>query len=100
MTNFECKDAILEHAAGPPSEPVWPAAEFIVSNPPFLGDKMMRAVCGDEYVDRLRAALRRARAKGADLCCYWFEKARAQIVAGECRRAGLLATQGIRAAEP
>ena len=32
----------------------------------------------------------------ADLCCYWFEKARAQIASGKCRRAGLLATQGIR----
>src|SRR5262245_29135047 len=32
----------------------------------------------------------------ADLCCYWFEKARAQIEAGKCKRAGLLATQGIR----
>ena len=32
----------------------------------------------------------------ADLCCYWFEKARAQIAAGKAKRAGLLATQGIR----
>ena len=32
----------------------------------------------------------------ADLCCYWFEKARAHIAAGKCKRAGLLATQGIR----
>ena len=32
----------------------------------------------------------------SDLCCYWFEKARAQIEAGSCRRAGLLATQAIR----
>jgi hypothetical protein len=32
----------------------------------------------------------------ADLCCYWFEKSRAQIKAGKCGRAGLLATQGIR----
>jgi len=32
----------------------------------------------------------------ADLCCYWFEKARAHIQAGRCWRAGLLATQGIR----
>ena len=28
---------------------------------------------------------------------YWFEKARAQIAAGKTKRAGLLATQGIRA---
>ena len=32
----------------------------------------------------------------ADLCCYWFEKARAQIERRKCTRAGLLATQGIR----
>jgi type II restriction/modification system DNA methylase subunit YeeA len=32
----------------------------------------------------------------ADFCCYWFEKARQQIENGKCRRAGLLATQGIR----
>ena len=32
----------------------------------------------------------------ADLCCYWFEKARQQIEKGKCKRAGLLATQGIR----
>jgi hypothetical protein len=33
---------------------------------------------------------------GADLCCYWFEKARAQIANGRAKRVGLLATQGIR----
>jgi len=32
----------------------------------------------------------------SDLCCYWFEKSRAQIEKGLCDRAGLLATQGIR----
>ena len=32
----------------------------------------------------------------ADLCCYWFEKAREQIERAKCNRAGLLATQGIR----
>jgi hypothetical protein len=32
----------------------------------------------------------------ADLCCYWFEKARAQIAEGKTHRAGLLATQSIR----
>ena len=32
----------------------------------------------------------------ADLVCYWFERARAQIAAGKAKRAGLLATQAIR----
>jgi len=30
------------------------------------------------------------------LVCYWFEKARAMIEEGKVKRAGLLATQGIR----
>ena len=33
---------------------------------------------------------------GSDLCCYWFEKAREQIVGRKCKRAGLLATNSIR----
>src|SRR5207237_6469874 len=32
----------------------------------------------------------------ADLCCYWFEKARELISSHPCSRAGLLATQNIR----
>ncbi|MFO8007518.1 MAG: type IIL restriction-modification enzyme MmeI, partial [Candidatus Brocadiia bacterium] len=61
-----------------------------------LGDKLMRGALGDDYVDKLRA-LYEGRIPGqSDLCCYWFEKARAQIAGGQCDRAGLLATQGIR----
>ena len=33
---------------------------------------------------------------GSDLVTYWFEKARAQIEAGKCQRAGLVATNSIR----
>jgi hypothetical protein len=33
---------------------------------------------------------------GADLVTYWFEKARAQIEAGKCKAAGLVATNSIR----
>ncbi len=33
---------------------------------------------------------------GADLVCYWFDKARAQIAAGALQRAGLVATNSIR----
>ena len=47
-------DAILdltdpEH----PAEPEWPAAEFIVGNPPFLGSKLIRTGLSDEYIDTL-----------------------------------------------
>ncbi|MFO1421136.1 MAG: hypothetical protein U1F59_09460 [Candidatus Competibacteraceae bacterium] len=33
---------------------------------------------------------------GPILVCYWFEKARAQIEAGQAQRAGLVATNSIR----
>jgi type II restriction/modification system DNA methylase subunit YeeA len=90
-------DAILdlsdpEH----PSEPEWPAAEFIVGNPPFLGGKLLRSYMGDEYVDRLFSLWRDRVKPEADICCYWFEKGRQQIERGRARRVGLLATQGIR----
>ncbi|MEI6787233.1 MAG: DNA methyltransferase, partial [bacterium] len=100
VANAECKEPACSEPASPELvegvEPDWPTVDFIVGNPPFLGDKIMRRELGDAYVDRLRA-LYDGRIPGqSDLCCYWFEKARAHIAAGKCKRAGLLATQGIR----
>ncbi len=90
-------DAILDLSdPGNPAEPEWPAAEFIVGNPPFLGAKDMLDELGDDYTGRLRQTYRHELDGAVDLCCYWFEQARAQIAAGRTRRAGLLATQAIR----
>jgi len=95
--NFQCKDAILDltDPAGP-KEPDWPAVDFIVGNPPFLGTKKLRSELGDEYVDKLFALYGGRIPNFSDLCCYWFEKGRAHIEHSKCKRAGLLATQGIR----
>ena len=90
-------DAILardEH--GNPVEPEWPDAEFIVGNPPFLGRGYLRNELKDEYTDDLYELYSGRLPNSSDLCCYWLEKARAQIAAGKTKRAGLLATQGIR----
>ena len=94
--NFRNVDAILDRSGEQPQEAVWPPADFIVGNPPFLGDKMMRAELGDDYVKTLRKLYENRVPGAADLCCYWFEKARAQIENGQTKRAGLIATQGIR----
>lgn len=97
MTAFELKDAILDRADPEnPAEPEWPPVEFIVGNPPFLGGKRMRTELGDDYVKSLFSVWKGRVRPEADLCCYWFEKARQQIERGKCKRAGLLATQGIR----
>ena len=95
--NFRNMDAIVSiDGDGKPSEPEWPTVDYIVSNPPFLGGKLLRTNLGDEYVDRMFSVWSGRVAAESDLCCYWFEKARRHIQAGKCQRAGLLATQGIR----
>jgi len=77
-------------------EPAWPAVDVIIGNPPFLGDKKMRAELGDQYVDDLRKLYGDRIPGQSDLVCYWFEKARAMIEEGKVKRAGLLATNSIR----
>ena len=93
LHTVECRDALLNLDG---SEAVWPEAEFIVGNPPFLGDKKQLAELGEDYVATLRQTYAGRVPGGADLVCYWFEKARAQIEAGRAQRAGLVATNSIR----
>jgi type II restriction/modification system DNA methylase subunit YeeA len=117
LEGFENKDALLrevfkrqpkdlkeaqaeEHAPDASTkgyvEREWPACEVIVGNPPFLGTKKLRSELGDDYVEELFHVYGNRIPNFSDLCCYWFEKARDQIGKGKCKRAGLLATQGIR----
>ncbi|MDQ3317779.1 MAG: class I SAM-dependent DNA methyltransferase, partial [Actinomycetota bacterium] len=97
MTNILEMDAVLTHDGdGRPTEPEWPRADVIVGNPPFLGDKRMRAGLGGSYVDDLRKLYKGRVPGGADLVTYWFEKARAEIESGAVSRAGLISTNGVR----
>jgi len=97
LDNIEHKDAILAFDEdGNPVEPEWPQATVVIGNPPFLGSQRMRRELGDRYVDALFKLYEGRVAGAADLCCYWFEKARALIAGGRLQRAGLLATQAIR----
>ena len=97
LNTIERRDAILAwDEDGNAVEPEWPPADYIVGNPPFLGHVPFREQLGDEYVETVYALYGERIPNSSDLCCYWFEKARAEIDAGKCKRAGLLATQAIR----
>ena len=90
-------DAILSQGdTENPRETEWPEAEFIIGNPPFLGSQPFRRELGDEYARAVYGLYGGRIPNSSDYCCYWFEKARAQIENGKARRAGLLATQAIR----
>jgi hypothetical protein len=97
LDHVECRDAlVIVGADGTAVEAEWPECDAIVGNPPFLGDKKMRGEMGDDYVTALRQCYAGRVPGGADLVTYWFEKARAQIEAGQCSAAGLVATNSIR----
>lgn len=95
--NFRAADALLD-AAGQPA--VWPQADVIIGNPPFIGSRFLSQSHGYDYVRKLYAAYPDV-PKMADYCVYWFRKAHdalppctpADPAAG---RAGLVGTQNIR----
>lgn len=93
LDTIECRDAVLGTDG---READWPVAEFIVGNPPFLGAKLMKRRLGPEYTERLRAAYQGRLQGFSDLVCYWFEKARAEVISGRAKRVGLVATSSIR----
>lgn len=93
LDGIENRDALID-ADG--REAKWPKADVIVGNPPFIGDKKMRGELGDVYVEKLRKTYAARVPGGADLVCFWFEKARGQIEAGQLQAAGLVSTNSIR----
>jgi type II restriction/modification system DNA methylase subunit YeeA len=56
----------------------------------------MNRKLGTEKTAAYRSAFEERLAAFTDLVCYWFEKARTDIVNGKCVRAGLVATNSIR----
>lgn len=97
LHNIECRDAILAvDLHGQAVEPEWPEADVIIGNPPFLGGSKLRRGFGNTYAESLWQLYDGRVPGAADLVCYWFERARSMIAVGKARRAGLLATQGIR----
>ncbi len=97
LDTIRLQDAVLDLTdPAHPCEPAWPAADFIIGNPPYIGGKRLRAELGDDYVDALFNVYAGRVPREVDFVCYFFEKARALIEAEKASRAGLLATQGIR----
>jgi type II restriction/modification system DNA methylase subunit YeeA len=97
MKNIARMDAILTYDEnGSPIEPEWPEADVIIGNPPFLGDKKMRAELGNKYVDDLRKFYDDRLSGQSDLVCYWFDKSRRMLESNRAKRVGLLSTNSIR----
>jgi hypothetical protein len=77
-----------------PRQAVWPAADFIVGNPPFIGNKRMRDALGDGYVQALRSVWTDM-PESADFVMYWWQRAADCVRYGLSRRFGLITTNSL-----
>ncbi len=68
----------------------WPKASVIIGNPPFHGDRHLRGLLGDDYVEWLKDTFH---CGVKDHCVYWFRKAQDHLEPGQ--RAGLVGTNSI-----
>ena len=97
LDSIERRDAVIEKAtSGDYVEAIWPKAEFIVGNPPYVGNKRMIEKLGEDYVTSLRSIYHDRISGGVYLVTYWFVKAWQMILSDSCKRAGLVATNSVR----
>ena len=73
----------------------WPAADFVVGNPPFIGAGWMRTALGDSYAQAVRAAWPDV-PESADFVMYWWHQAATLVRRGEVRRFGFITTNSLR----
>ena len=72
----------------------WPQADYVVGNPPFVGNKRMKAVLGDEYTDTLRDAYRTI-GKTVDYVMIWWKKAASLLIIEKIKAFGFVTTNSI-----
>jgi hypothetical protein len=78
-----------------PRKAVWPEADFVVGNPPFIGASTLRRALGDGYVDALRATWKEV-PESADFVMHWWHIAGELARAGRIRRFGFITTNSLR----
>lgn len=72
----------------------WPDADYIVSNPPFIGNYRIREALGDGYTEAVRQIYKDV-PDTVDFVMYWWHKAADLVRTGNLRRFGLITTNSI-----
>lgn len=74
----------------------WPKADYVVSNPPFIGNFKMRELLGDGYVETLRKIYLDVIPETSEYVMFWWHKAASITRDQQLRRFGLITTNSIR----
>jgi hypothetical protein len=72
----------------------WPAADYIVSNPPFIGNSPMRERLGDGYTEALRESYTEV-PETVDYVMYWWHKSADLTKKKSTKRFGMITTNTI-----
>ena len=78
-----------------PRQAEWPAADYIVGNPPFIGAASMRQALGDGYTESLRAAWPEV-PESADFVMFWWHHAAGLTRHGQAKRFGFITTNSLK----
>lgn len=84
---------VLDYPDPQPAD--WPEADFIVGNPPFVGNKRMQELLGEGYASALRKAYAGRVPDSADLVMYWWDKAAEAVRSGQTERFGFITTNSL-----
>jgi hypothetical protein len=88
------KAKVPDYRYNNPRKAVWPKADYVIGNPPFIGNKMMRQGLGSGYVEALRRAHNEV-PETCDLVMYWWNHAADLLRKGHIQRFGLITTKAI-----
>ena len=72
----------------------WPQADYIIGNPPFLGNASMLGELGVGYTEALRAAYPDV-PDTVDFVLYWWHRAALEVREGRAQRFGLITTNSL-----
>jgi hypothetical protein len=77
-----------------PRKADWPEAEFIVGNPPFIGNKRMKSRLGEGYCNALRSTYEGV-PESVDFVMYWWNRCAELVTERKTRLSGLVTTNKI-----
>lgn len=77
-----------------PRKATWPKADFVIGNPPFIGNKRMRLALGDGYAEALRKTWAEV-SETVDFVMYWWQHSAELVASKNLRRFGLITTNSI-----